>query len=182
MVGSGMFTLLKSECDKIRAAPCEGYLRTLVEGIKTFVVHPGVEILKTCFPREGYELSSRNLSLCEEDVSMYECLIFKEGAFIEEGFSLNPAFEKHFSLSTDVRSQNCCSCLDANNLICDLGIRTEGMFRIALGALLRIFPYMSRVIEPKRFDTEPVRSQLWDNCLLGCDRGERKAEASEPQG
>ncbi|KAF2574472.1 hypothetical protein F2Q70_00004163 [Brassica cretica] len=33
----------------------------------------------------------------------------------------------------------------------------------------------------KRFDTEPVRSQLRDDCLLGCDRGERKAEASEPQ-
>uniref|UniRef100_A0A0D3CRJ0 Uncharacterized protein n=1 Tax=Brassica oleracea var. oleracea TaxID=109376 RepID=A0A0D3CRJ0_BRAOL len=41
-------------------------------------------------------------------------------------FSLNPTFEKHSGLSTDVRSQNCCSCSDANNLICDRGIRTEG--------------------------------------------------------
>ncbi|KAF2610030.1 hypothetical protein F2Q70_00011543 [Brassica cretica] len=36
--------------------------------------------------------------------------------------------------------------------------------------------------KPKKFDTEPVRSQLRDDCLLGCDRGKRKAEASEPQG
>ncbi|WZZ70982.1 hypothetical protein YC2023_082352 [Brassica napus] len=50
MVGSCLFTLLKVECDKIGAAPCEGFLRTLVEGIKPFV-------------REDYELSSRNLTL-----------------------------------------------------------------------------------------------------------------------
>nr|VDD08671.1 unnamed protein product [Brassica oleracea] len=31
-----------------------------------------------------------------------------------------------FGLSADVRSQNCCCCLDANNLIWDRGIRTEG--------------------------------------------------------
>ncbi|KAF2532450.1 hypothetical protein F2Q70_00030067 [Brassica cretica] len=42
-----------------------------------------------------------------------------------QGFSLSPAFEKHFGLTTDVRNQNCCSCLDTNNLICDRGIRTE---------------------------------------------------------
>ncbi|KAF3508411.1 hypothetical protein F2Q69_00007312 [Brassica cretica] len=34
----------------------------------------------------------------------------------------------------------------------------------------------------KRFDTEPVRSQLRDDCMLGCDRGEQREEASEPQG
>ena len=50
MVGSGLFTLLKLECDKIRDAPCEGYLRTLVEGIKPFVVCLGVKVLTTCFP------------------------------------------------------------------------------------------------------------------------------------
>nr|VDD09350.1 unnamed protein product [Brassica oleracea] len=27
-----------------------------------------------------------------------------------------------------------------------------------------------------------VRSQLRDDCLLGCDRGERNAEANEPHG
>uniref|UniRef100_A0A0D3BGX3 Uncharacterized protein n=1 Tax=Brassica oleracea var. oleracea TaxID=109376 RepID=A0A0D3BGX3_BRAOL len=59
---SGLLVLLREECDKIGTAPCEGCLRTLVEGIKPFVVRPGVEILKTCFPREDYELSSRNLT------------------------------------------------------------------------------------------------------------------------
>ncbi|KAF3557795.1 hypothetical protein F2Q69_00013669 [Brassica cretica] len=98
---------------------------------------------------------------------MYDCLVFQEGAFIEEGnfvekwffrrlrrlamlkiyfsfvcrvfvlemfaglkmfrdiagVTLNPAFEEHSCLSTDVRSLNC-SCLDANNLICD----REGAF------------------------------------------------------
>ncbi|KAF3527260.1 hypothetical protein DY000_02040932 [Brassica cretica] len=52
-----------TECDKIRAAPCEGCLRTVVEGIKPIVVRPEVEILKTCFPREDYELLFRNLTL-----------------------------------------------------------------------------------------------------------------------
>ena len=33
MVGSGLFTLLKVEFDKIWAAPCEGCLRTLVEEV-----------------------------------------------------------------------------------------------------------------------------------------------------
>ena len=42
-----------------------------------------------------------------------------------QGFRLSPAFEEHSGLTTDVRSQNCRSCLDANNLICDRGIRTE---------------------------------------------------------
>ena len=50
MVGSGLFTLLKVECNKIRVALCEGCIRTLVEGIMRFVVRPGVEILTTCVP------------------------------------------------------------------------------------------------------------------------------------
>ncbi|KAF3493810.1 hypothetical protein DY000_02053201 [Brassica cretica] len=37
---------------------------------------------------------------------------------------------------------------------------------------------MFRKMYPKRFNTELVRSQLRDDCLLGCDRGERNAEAS----
>ena len=57
MVGSGPFTLLNVECDKIRVAPCEGCLRTLVEEIKPFVVRPGAEILKTCFPKRPLRYS-----------------------------------------------------------------------------------------------------------------------------
>ncbi|WZZ69999.1 hypothetical protein YC2023_081369 [Brassica napus] len=94
---------------------------------------------------------------------MNDCLVFQEGYFIEEGnfaekwffrclrrlamlkidyaacfailqgSSLSPAFEKHSGLSTDVRSQNCCSCLDANNLICDRGIRIEGSRKFVHG-------------------------------------------------
>ncbi|KAF3599131.1 hypothetical protein F2Q69_00034619 [Brassica cretica] len=45
-------------------------------------------------------------------------------------YSLNPAFEKHFGLSTDVCSQNCCSCLA---LICDLGVRTKGSHKFFPG-------------------------------------------------
>ncbi|CAG7894446.1 unnamed protein product [Brassica rapa] len=41
-----------------------------------------------------------------------------------QGFSLSPAFEKHSGLTTNVRSQNCCSCLDANSFIYR-GIMTE---------------------------------------------------------
>uniref|UniRef100_A0A0D3BGC0 Uncharacterized protein n=1 Tax=Brassica oleracea var. oleracea TaxID=109376 RepID=A0A0D3BGC0_BRAOL len=39
-----------------------------------------------------------------------------------QGISLCPAFGKHSGLTTDVRSQNCCSCLD---LICDRGVRNK---------------------------------------------------------
>ncbi|WZY72271.1 hypothetical protein YC2023_004511 [Brassica napus] len=42
----------------IGAAPYDGCLRTLVEGIKPFVVRLAVK-------KEDYELSSRNLTLCE---------------------------------------------------------------------------------------------------------------------
>ncbi|KAG5384649.1 hypothetical protein IGI04_036119 [Brassica rapa subsp. trilocularis] len=42
-----------------------------------------------------------------------------------QGFSLSPAFEKRYCLTTDVRSKNCCSWLDANNLIFDRRIRNE---------------------------------------------------------
>ncbi|KAF3552172.1 hypothetical protein DY000_02007774 [Brassica cretica] len=57
-VVSGLLALLKVERDKIGAAPYDGCLRTLVEGIKPFVVRLEVK-------KEDYELSSRNLTLCE---------------------------------------------------------------------------------------------------------------------
>ena len=47
---SGLLALLKVENDKIGAAPYDGCLRTLVEGIKPFVVRLGVKVLMTCFP------------------------------------------------------------------------------------------------------------------------------------
>uniref|UniRef100_A0A0D3DLD4 Uncharacterized protein n=1 Tax=Brassica oleracea var. oleracea TaxID=109376 RepID=A0A0D3DLD4_BRAOL len=66
------------------------------------------------------------------------CLYRGRCFVILQGFSLSPVFEKHSGLSTDVRSQNCCSLLAFQDLFRAF-IR---MFRIALGALLRIFPYM----------------------------------------
>ncbi|KAL0706237.1 hypothetical protein Bca4012_072663 [Brassica carinata] len=49
---SGWLTpfLMRMECEKIGVVPYEGRLRTLVEGIKPFVFHPGVKVLMTCFP------------------------------------------------------------------------------------------------------------------------------------
>ncbi|KAF3572654.1 hypothetical protein F2Q69_00059344 [Brassica cretica] len=49
-VVSGLLALLKVERDKIGAAPYDGCLRTLVEGIKPFVVRLGVKVLMTSFP------------------------------------------------------------------------------------------------------------------------------------
>ncbi|KAF3559159.1 hypothetical protein F2Q69_00013090 [Brassica cretica] len=57
-VVSGLLALLRVELDKIGAAPYDGCLRTLVDGIKPFVVRLGVKW-------EDNELSSRNLTLCE---------------------------------------------------------------------------------------------------------------------
>uniref|UniRef100_A0A0D2ZTH9 Uncharacterized protein n=1 Tax=Brassica oleracea var. oleracea TaxID=109376 RepID=A0A0D2ZTH9_BRAOL len=49
-VVSGLLALLRVERDKIGAAPYDGCLRTLVEGIKPFVIRLGVKVLMTCFP------------------------------------------------------------------------------------------------------------------------------------
>uniref|UniRef100_A0A0D3DL75 Uncharacterized protein n=1 Tax=Brassica oleracea var. oleracea TaxID=109376 RepID=A0A0D3DL75_BRAOL len=50
LVATGLLALLKVERDKIGAAPYDGCLRTLVEGIKPFVVRLGVKVLMTSFP------------------------------------------------------------------------------------------------------------------------------------
>ncbi len=47
---SGLLALQKVERNKIGAAPYEGFLRILVEGIKPFVVHLGVKVCMTSFP------------------------------------------------------------------------------------------------------------------------------------
>ena len=67
MVGSGMLTLLKVECDKIGAAPRKGCLHTLVEGIKPFLVRLGVKVLTTCFsvrPLWSSGVSCRDYRAC----------------------------------------------------------------------------------------------------------------------
>ncbi|KAF3587630.1 hypothetical protein F2Q69_00027397 [Brassica cretica] len=134
-----------------------------------------------------------------------------------QGISLSPAFGKHSGLTTDVRSQNCCSCLD---LICDRGVRTKGsrkfvpgkrhppipcfinsglpfsrqvigavvaqLFWLCMKAVLNFitkdvvakgldhdtFVLSIREIKPTKLDTEPVRSQLRGDFLLGRDQAE----------
>ncbi|KAF3525100.1 hypothetical protein F2Q69_00046220 [Brassica cretica] len=49
-VVSGLLALLKVERDKIGAAPYDGCLRTLVEGMIPFVVRLGVKVRMTSFP------------------------------------------------------------------------------------------------------------------------------------
>ncbi|KAF3584057.1 hypothetical protein F2Q69_00028052 [Brassica cretica] len=68
------------------------------------------------------------LSLCR----MYECHLYEMAkcfAMLQE-ISLSPAFGKHSGLTTDVRSQNCCSSLD---LICDRGVRAKGSHKFVPG-------------------------------------------------
>ncbi|WZZ59521.1 hypothetical protein YC2023_059628 [Brassica napus] len=59
----------------------------------------------------------------------------------EDWFSLSPAFEKHFGLSTDVCSQNYCSCLD---LICDRGVRSKGSRKFVPGKRHPLIPCFVR--------------------------------------
>uniref|UniRef100_A0A0D3BUU3 Uncharacterized protein n=1 Tax=Brassica oleracea var. oleracea TaxID=109376 RepID=A0A0D3BUU3_BRAOL len=40
-----------------------------------------------------------------------------------------------------------------------------------------VFTQIAKDVVGQGLDHEPVRSQLRDDCLLGCDRGERNAEA-----
>ncbi|KAF3584961.1 hypothetical protein F2Q69_00030290 [Brassica cretica] len=88
--------------------------------------------------------------------------------------------------------QNCCSCLD---LICDRGVRTKRSRKfvpgkrhppilcfvvlsfiakdvVAKGLDHDTFVLSLREIKPKKLDTEPVRSQLRGDFLLGCDQAE----------
>ena len=51
-VVSGLLVLLRVERDKIGAAPYDGCLCTLVEGIMPIVVCFGVKIFMICFQRE----------------------------------------------------------------------------------------------------------------------------------
>ena len=60
---SGLLALLKVERDKIGAASYDGCLRTLVEGIKPFVVRLGVKVLMTCFPASALQKKIRNFGL-----------------------------------------------------------------------------------------------------------------------
>ncbi|WZZ27327.1 hypothetical protein YC2023_010728 [Brassica napus] len=63
-------------------------------------------------------------------VSCLKCSRARRCFAMLQGISLSPAFGKHSDLTTDVRGQNCCSCLD---LICDRGVRTKGSRKFSPG-------------------------------------------------
>ncbi|WZZ86777.1 hypothetical protein YC2023_115356 [Brassica napus] len=168
-VVSSILALLKVERYKIGAAPYDGCLHTLVEGIKSFVVRLGFKVCMTSFSArplrssfylevirrvaaDGILYGSRILAkrqilgsrikvldIMPRDVRD-QCAGFRarprftpgfRGCFaMLQGISLSPAFGKHSGLTTDVRSQNYCSCLD---LICDRGVRTKGSRKFVPG-------------------------------------------------
>ncbi|KAF3608121.1 hypothetical protein DY000_02047178 [Brassica cretica] len=136
--------------------------------------------------------SSKKVFLSRKEISSKN-----ESSGVSDGISLSPVFGKHSGLTTDVRSKNCCSCLD---LICDRGVRTKGfpfgrqvigavvaqLFWLCMKAVLSFiakdvvakgldhdtFLLSIREIKPKKLDTEPVRGQLRGDFLLGRDQAE----------
>ena len=64
--------LMRMKCEKIGVAPYKGCLLTLVEGIKPFVVRPGVKILTTGFPvrplRSSYVLYRYYRHVATDDI------------------------------------------------------------------------------------------------------------------
>ncbi|WZY87050.1 hypothetical protein YC2023_033434 [Brassica napus] len=73
----------------IGAVPYDGCLRTLVEGIKPFVVRLGVK-------KEEYELSSRNLTLCELIYPVFDTMP-RDVRDQCAGFRARPRFTPGFS-------------------------------------------------------------------------------------
>ncbi|WZZ58785.1 hypothetical protein YC2023_058892 [Brassica napus] len=100
-VVSGLLALLKVERDKIGAAPYDGCLRTLVEGIKPFVVRLGVKFSAVCklagflktleyWQRDKFwDLVSRFLILCLE--------MLETSVLVLEGAMTNSTYVSRFS-------------------------------------------------------------------------------------
>ncbi|KAF3533696.1 hypothetical protein DY000_02042650 [Brassica cretica] len=139
------------------------------------------------------------LKICYSFVCRVSCLKCSQALrcfAMLQGISLSPASGKHSGLTTDVRSKNCRSCLD---FICDRGVLTKG--RQVIGAVVAQLFWLcmkvvlsfiakdvvakgldhdtfvlsirsSREIKPKKLDTEPERSQLRGDFLLGRDQAE----------
>uniref|UniRef100_A0A0D2ZQA8 Uncharacterized protein n=1 Tax=Brassica oleracea var. oleracea TaxID=109376 RepID=A0A0D2ZQA8_BRAOL len=150
-VVSGLLALLKVELDKIGAAPYDGCLRTLVEGIKPFVVRLGVKVCMTSFParplRSGFYVEVIRRVAAEG--ILYGCFAMLQG------ISLSPAFGKHSGLTADVRSQNFCSYFFRVYL---------RMFRIAIGAMLLVF-LTCRILRFRRQVIGAVVAQLFWLCM-----------------
>ncbi|KAG5388989.1 hypothetical protein IGI04_030530 [Brassica rapa subsp. trilocularis] len=100
-----------------------------------------------CFYRGRKFRQRTNLHASAMSRDAEDLLFFRMPRFVLEMFAGLKIFRDVARLTTNVRSQNCCSCLDANSFIYDRGIMIEvSMFRIALEALLRIFPYMPHIM------------------------------------
>uniref|UniRef100_A0A0D3CH67 Uncharacterized protein n=1 Tax=Brassica oleracea var. oleracea TaxID=109376 RepID=A0A0D3CH67_BRAOL len=98
--------------------------------------------MKGCL-RTPFEDQAERSSRVNQEIELLVCVRLVIGCFaMLQGISLSPAFGKHSGLTTDVRSQNCCSCLD---LICDRGVRTKGSRKFVLGK--RHPPILRQVIE-----------------------------------
>nr|VDD51783.1 unnamed protein product [Brassica oleracea] len=179
-VVSRLLALLKVERDKFGAAPYDGCLRTLVEEIKPFVVLGVkfsavcklVEFLKTLeyWQRDKFwDLVSKFLILCLE---MLETSAMGLGQDL--GISLSPAFGKNSGLTTDVRSQNCCSYLD---LICDRGVRTKGSRKFVPGKrhppipCFAVLSFIAKDVVAKGLDHDTfvlsIRSSRLESSLKG---------------
>ncbi|KAF3559160.1 hypothetical protein F2Q69_00013091 [Brassica cretica] len=168
MVGSGLFTLLKVECDKIRAAPYEGCLRTLVEGssLSSFVLE--LRFLEPVFQlpvrplrssyvscggyqacccqwnfilvlREDYELSSRNLTLAKRQI-------------------LGSRIRMFDTMPRDARDQ--CT-----------GFRAKPRLIMALGGAMTTSTYVSRItfnLIPSHFKVRDMFS-AYVTCMVGIE-------------
>ncbi|KAF3548048.1 hypothetical protein DY000_02009819 [Brassica cretica] len=162
-----------------------------LEMLKTSVLGLGQD-LGLLLVLEGAMTNSTYVSRFSFILILYRFKVRDRCFAILQGFSLTPAFEKHSGLSTDVCSQNYCSCLD---LICDLGVRSKGSRKFVPGKrhpLIPCFAVLSfiakdvvakgldhdtfvlsiRETKPKKLDTEPVRSHLQGDFLLGRDQVE----------
>ncbi|WZZ44769.1 hypothetical protein YC2023_041028 [Brassica napus] len=150
MVGSGSLSLLKVECDKIRAAPCEGCLRTLVEGIKTFIVRPGVKILKTSFPVRPLRSNENVRKFC----------------FLEFHERWNTNKETYFGIS--YLSISCLKMLETSVL----GLGKDLGLLLILGCAMTNSAYVSRYnfnLIPYRFKKVCDRFSAYTTCMVGTE-------------
>uniref|UniRef100_A0A0D3ATJ1 Uncharacterized protein n=1 Tax=Brassica oleracea var. oleracea TaxID=109376 RepID=A0A0D3ATJ1_BRAOL len=129
--------------------------------------------LTTCFCAGCY---AATLFASFSDFSCFEML---------QGIILSPAFGKHSGLTTDVRSQNCCSCLD---LICDRGVRTKGWRKFVPGKThppipcFAVLSFIAKDVVAKGLDHDTFVLSISDRALvrarsLHCDRASARAQS-----
>ncbi|KAF3533921.1 hypothetical protein DY000_02041549 [Brassica cretica] len=164
LVISGLLALLKVERDNIGAAPYDGRLRTLVEGIKPFVVRLGVKVLMTSFPAR-----SLRSSLYVEVIRRVDADGILYGLCKLAGFLKTLEYwprDKFWDLVSECLIL-CLEMLETSvmGLGQDLGLIT------ALGDAMTTSTYVSRII----FDLIPSRFKVRDmfsayvTCMVGIE-------------